>query len=216
MQVKLSKNNALFFVEIELAQNHSIALPTETARKLAENILETLQVLDQPIELPANEDNDAKLITQDNQSKLTQSSYQIVGAYKIVPTMASILEAIRFHQYDSILDEQGRFSDKIYRGNFRDLVLIETQVLGYFTISDLELISQNDQVPYMEFFLDESGQLLLSDEEVIKARNPRVCFFLHFVEQKQPITFGIQPLEIPQVNSLPERLQSFTHYIPVD
>jgi hypothetical protein len=143
-------------------------------------------------------------------------NYNIIGVYRIEPTLASILEAVQYHHCEYLLDDQGNFTDEIYWDNVENLTLVEIQVDGHLSLEDLNHGVQNDQAPYMEYYLDESGESVLTEKEAVEAINPRVCFFLHFTDPAKPIRFGDQFRSLPSVTQLPERLRPFTHYLPVD
>lgn len=218
MEVLFSKNQNCVCIEIRLAANHSIFLLPETAAKLAEDIVATLQAHSEELELKTEDQSNQ--ISRDHisnsQPKLTSSPYQLIGVYKIDPTHASIHDAIKYHHDDFLLDDQGNFQDEVRWADFEGLVLVEAQVLGRFSPNDLGAISQGDQAPYMEYYLDANGQKLLTESEASDIPNPRVCFFLHFVNIEKPLKIGSQTLLLPTITELPERLMPFTHYIPVD
>ena len=150
--------------------------------------------------------------------------FQIIGVYKITPTVESIIQAVKFHEYEWLLDENSEFTDLLDWQDFEKLSLIEMQVSGDFNPKLLQTISQNyygaihgsDQVPYLEYYLDASGQNLLSEEEAFSTNHRRVCFFLHFTDTNLPLRVGETLIELPSMVELPERLIEFTHYVPPD
>jgi len=145
-----------------------------------------------------------------------EATFQIIGVYQIRPTTESILEAARYHGYDWLINEEGSFEDEIYWDNFQNLALVEVQINGKFSLDDWFNISQNDQAPYMEFYLDEAGTRLLSEKEAVETGIGRACFFLHFVDTTRPLKVGEDEPSLPPMSELPERLMPFTHYVPVD
>jgi hypothetical protein len=150
------------------------------------------------------------------------TTIEIVGVYRIKPSMESILEAVRFHNYGFLLKEDGTYSDEIYWENFENLALIELQVSGEFTTSLLESISHGDQpeedrqVPYMEFYLDRTGTRLISDNDAVTTSERHICFFLHFIDTNKPLNIGSDRMNLPAITDLPGRLIPLTHYLPVD
>ena len=150
--------------------------------------------------------------------------FEIIGVYKVIPTAESITKAIKFHKYDWLLRGKGEFTDEVFRENFENLCLIELRVSGEFRTSLLQTISQrrskdtdgNEQVPYLEYYLDSVGKNLLSEQEAIFTDNRRVCFFLHFTDTKLPLRVGETLIELPSITELPERLVQFTNYVPPD
>jgi hypothetical protein len=152
------------------------------------------------------------------------ATFQIIGVYKITPTVESIIQAVKFHKYEWLLDENDQFADTLDWENFENLSLIEMQVSGDFNPSLLQAISQrhpddidgSEQVPYLEYYLDPSGKKLLSEEEAISVDHRRVCFFLHFTDTNLSLKLGETLIELPPIAELPERLIEFTHYVPPD
>ena len=126
------------------------------------------------------------------------TTFEIIGVYKITPTVESIIRAVTFQKYAWLLNDNGEFVDEIYWENFENLSLIELQVSGAFTPNLLQAISQrhlediegNEQAPYLEYYLDSSGKNLLSEEEAISTDKRRVCFFLHFTDTNLPLRVG--------------------------
>ena len=152
------------------------------------------------------------------------ATFQIIGVYKITPTVESITQAAKFHKYEWLLDEKRKFTDTLDLQDFVNLSLIEMQVSGDFNPGLLQTISQtyaddingSEQVPYLEYYLDASGKKLLSDEEAISTDYRRVCFFLHFTDTELPLMVSETLIELPSMAELPERLIEFTHYVPPD
>jgi hypothetical protein len=152
------------------------------------------------------------------------TTFEIIGVYKIVPTVESITQAVKFQKYDWLLNGNGEFADTIYPENFRNLSLIEIQVLGDFNPSLLQAIAQRhpgdknggEQAPYFEYYLDSSGTNLLSENAAMSSENRRACFFLHFTDTSLPLKVGEALIELPSVSELPERLVEFTNYVPSD
>ena len=150
------------------------------------------------------------------------TTFDIIGVYKVVPTAESIMKAIKFHKYDWLLNNKGEFTDEVFWENFENLCLIELQVSGEFETDLLQAISQrcsedtdgNEQVPYLEYYLDSAGKNLLSEQDAISTDNRRVCFFLHFTDTNLPLRVGETLIELPSISELPERLVQFTNYVP--
>ena len=140
--------------------------------------------------------------------------YQIVGVYTIKPTEESILAAVEYHEMDFLLDEAGRYTDPIRWVDLENLALVELQTTGIFSTDDLYDAQHGEEAAYMEYYLESTGTTLIPEEEAEQVFNPRVCFFLHHLDLKQPLQFGRQRLKLPAPGDLPERLLPFTHYIP--
>ena len=60
------------------------------------------------------------------------TTFDIIGVYKVIPTTESIIQAVKFHKYDWLLGDKGKFVDEIYWESFDNLCLIELQVSGEF------------------------------------------------------------------------------------
>jgi len=145
------------------------------------------------------------------------TEFKIIGLYRVVPTKESITQAARYHEYNWLIDEHGEYVDEIYWDNHENLGLLEAQICGSFAPGELlAVISQDDQAPYMEFYLDSTGSRLLSEDDAIETEDRRVCFFLHFVGPAIPLRVDQSELKLPPWSELPERLKPFTHYLPVD
>lgn len=141
----------------------------------------------------------------------------VLGVYRVLPTEESITEAARYHDYDWLLDEDQKYTDEIDWSNHDNLGLVELQVFGDISPADLfNSISQEDQVPYMEFWTDSGGCSLISEEESVTTEGRRACFFLHFVDHTKPLIVSEKQLKLPSWSALPERLTPYTHYLPVD
>ncbi len=130
--------------------------------------------------------------------------------------MRSIVKAARYHQCGNLLDEQANYTDPIYWRNFENLALVELHIRGESSGEEIDTIDQNDQVPYMEFYLDWTGTRLLSRDDATLTRDYRLCFFLHFVDVAGLLAVGSDLLTMPSMSPLPQRLEPFTHYLPVD
>jgi hypothetical protein len=144
------------------------------------------------------------------------AEYRVIGIYSISPTDESLSAAARYHGFEWLVDETGKYQGSYSDDDFIDLVLVELQVDGQFSVEDFDTISQDDQAPYMEFYLDAYGMQLLSESEVAEQEKRRVCFFLHFADTEKPLRIGETRLEFTRVSPIPERLRPFTHYLPVD
>ena len=142
--------------------------------------------------------------------------YSLIGAYRIIPTEKSIAVAADYHGFSWLLNGEGQFSEEIHWDDFENLGLIELEALGSYSPLELLDISQGDQAPYMEFYLDPSGNRQLEETEALHMNVRRVCFFLHFVDISTPLRVGDGLLVAGELASLPDRLAPFTHYVPVD
>ncbi|MBN2256565.1 MAG: hypothetical protein JW704_01925 [Anaerolineaceae bacterium] len=145
-----------------------------------------------------------------------KAAYRLIGVYKIIPTEESIKEAARYHECDYLFDGEGNFTDEIDWENHQNLALLEFQVSGSFTPNDLMNISQGDQAPYMEFYLDPRGEKCVDENQAIRRDGRRVCFFMHFLDNTRPVMVDDQKGSLTPMQDLPERLIPFTHYLPVD
>jgi hypothetical protein len=145
-----------------------------------------------------------------------KSAYRLVGVYKIIPSEVSFVNAARYHECDFLLDEVGRFTGEVDWANYQNLALLEFQVSGSFTMNDLLKISQGDQAPYMEYYLDPRGEKCVDENQAIRRNGRRVCFFMHFLDTTRPLLIDGQEIILTAMQDLPERLIPFTHYLPVD
>ena len=141
---------------------------------------------------------------------------EIVGVYRITPTIESIASAARYHRCDYLLDEHGDFKDDIRWDSFKNLALLEILTQGKFSPEEMTSIGQDDQAAYMEFYLDGTGTRLMSEDEARQSDTRRVCFFLHCLDPARPLTVGREQMNIQTMSALPERLKPYTHYLPVD
>jgi len=144
------------------------------------------------------------------------ATFILIGVYRIFPTANSISAAIRYHEYDWLLEEKGEYNQIISLENSKNLCLIEAKLVGQYSPSELIEVSQDDQAPYMEFYLDPTGTKLLTEEEAIRLHDRRICFFLHFTDPSRYLQVGDKKLTLTPVSKLPDRLMPYTHYIPVD
>ena len=145
------------------------------------------------------------------------AEYKIFGLYKIIPTKESILRAASYHEYHWLIGEHGEYVDEIYWGNHENLGLFEMQVSGFVDPPELlNSILLSDQAPYMEFYLDPTGSQLITEDDAIESEDRRICFFLHFIDLQKPIKIDQEEVDLPPWSELPERLEPFAHYLPVD
>ena len=149
-------------------------------------------------------------------NKEQMADFQIIGVYRVTPTEESIVIAATYHKYDWLINSKGRFEEEIVWDNFKNLGLLEFQAFGKYSPTDLVSISQNDQSPYMEFYLDPTGTECIQESEAINIEGRRVCFFLHFIDTSKPLQVGDQKIMMPAMVDLPDRLVPYTYYIPVD
>jgi hypothetical protein len=149
----------------------------------------------------------------------TQATFEveIVGVYHIEPTEETIAEAARYHDYDWLLDEDGNYIDEIDWSNHENLGLVELKITGDISPAEFaNSISQEDQVPYMEFWTDRNGNRIIPKEEADTTEGRRVCFFLHFIDHIKPLIVAGKDFRLPAWSTLPDRLTPFTYYVPVD
>lgn len=142
--------------------------------------------------------------------------FNIIGVYQIFPTENSISAAIKYHEYQWLLDEEGEYHQEISRENIKNLCLIEANLVGEYSPKELMEVFQDDQAPYMEFYLDPTGNRLITEEEAIQLYDRRICFFLHFTDPFSYLQVGDKKLTLPTISKLPDRLIPYAHYIPVD
>lgn len=140
----------------------------------------------------------------------------MVGVYWIVPTSQSIAQAARYHEYNWLLDKQGEYKELITEVSISNLALVELEIeCGCWNL-ELDSIQQDDQAPYLEFYLDPSGTQRISEDEWILKDAGRICFFVHFLDIGKPLSVATTSLSLPEPDYLPDRLRPFSHYIPVD
>jgi hypothetical protein len=143
-------------------------------------------------------------------------SFKIIGVYRINPTEESIVQAALYQEFNWLVDGNGRFSSEIYWDDLGNLSLVEIQMIGQGSRNFIDEISHGDQAPYLEYYLDSTGESLLPENQVNQAQNCRLCFFLHFTNIEWPLEIAGENVSMPSWSSLPERLVPFTHYLPVD
>jgi hypothetical protein len=149
------------------------------------------------------------------------ATFKIIGVYRIKPTIESIVEAVRFYDYPWLLEEDGTYCDEITWDKFENLALIEMQVIGELPDGLLDSIwlgdrSSDGQVPYLEFYLDQTGAQLIDSENAPQTENRRVCFYLHYTDTGKPLNIGPCQVDLPAMTELPQRLAPFAHYLPVN
>jgi hypothetical protein len=168
------------------------------------------------IQLTGQQQDIAGWIVEQPSGRTRVIKFKIIGLYRIAPTKKSITQAARYHDYGWLIDDYGEYVEEIYWDNHEDLGLLEAQIRGAFAPRELlALIAQDDQAPYMEFYLDSTGSRLLSPAEAIETEDRRVCFFLHFIDLAKPLRVGKEEIGLPPWSPLPKRLQPFAHYLPV-
>jgi hypothetical protein len=144
------------------------------------------------------------------------ATFTLIGLYRITPNINSIVSAARYHNYSWLVNSDNKFIDDIYWDSFKDLGLLEFLVSGKYSGKELLKIHQNDQSPYLEFYLNEVGTAIISKDEAIATRLFRICFFLHSVDVSKPLLIDKKEIQLHEMNELPNRLLPFAHYIPVD
>ena len=110
---------------------------------------------------------------------LNLSKVELIGVYPIHVTQDSINEAIKYHLFDWMADDQWNYTLPIHWDAFENLVLVELQLSGKLTKESLNGIYHKFEVPYMPFYLSSDGSELLDETQAIKTNNRRFCFFLH-------------------------------------
>jgi hypothetical protein len=140
---------------------------------------------------------------------------EIVGVYKIVPTIQSIQKAARYHHCDFMLDEQGEYVEPISWNDLENLALVELRIRGKFWPAVLSSIRQGDQAAYLEFYLDNTGARISDEDEAIESDDRRVCFFLHRIDATKPLIIDQSDIRMPPMSELPKRLEPYAHYLPV-
>jgi hypothetical protein len=125
------------------------------------------------------------------------TTFEVVGMYRITPTVESITAAVQYHGDEFLLDELGNYVDEIPWEDLTDLGLAEVEIQRPFSLEDA------------------SGTRLLPEKEAMEEVGRRLCFFLHFVDASKPLRVGDASLELPEMSELPTRLVPFTHYEPV-
>lgn len=141
---------------------------------------------------------------------------EVIGMYRIEPTVSSLVEAAKYHEYDWLLDEVGRYADSIDWEAMVDLALVELLVSGEITEDLVDSVNHGGQAAYMEFYLDASGNRLLAEDDAFDAQSRRICFFLHDADPEVALEVDGEEYVLPVPTRLPERLLPFTHYLPVD
>jgi len=144
------------------------------------------------------------------------AEFNLIGVHRIIPTRKSLAIAAAYHKYTWLINGNGEYVEEINWDNFENLGLFEMQVFGEYLSTDLLTIHQNDQSPYMEFYLDPTGVEYLEEQYAVKTNGRRVCFFLHFINISSQIEIGDQKIELPPFTQLPDRLVPFAHYVPTD
>lgn len=141
---------------------------------------------------------------------------RVIGMYRIEPTVNSLVEAAKYHQYEWLLDEVGRYAEVIDWEALVDLALVELLVTGEITEDLVNSVDQGGQGAYMEFYLNEEGTALLSEDDAFDVESRRVCFFLHEADSDLPLEIEGEEYLPPVITRLPERLIPFAHYLPAD
>lgn len=143
-------------------------------------------------------------------------TFNLIGVYRVMPTPESIISDVKYYGFDWLLDERGQFRDEIHWNNFEELGLLEIQIFGNFSPEIVSHISQNEQAPYMEFYLDPAGILRISEDEAIRTDGRRLCFFLQFIDSSEQLLIEDEVIVLGKMSDLPARLAGYAHYVPVD
>jgi hypothetical protein len=149
-------------------------------------------------------------------SLLNPTHFKIIGIYPIRVTQDSINEAIKYHMFDWMADDQWHYTLPIRWNAFENLVLVELQWSGKIKKESVKSIYHKFEVPYMPFYLSADGTELINEKQASQTANRRICFFLHGFDISQPIIFGKKKIKVAALSDLPYRLQPFTHYVPVE
>jgi hypothetical protein len=90
--------------------------------------------------------------------------------------------------------------------------------IGAFTQEEPGQPREDWQAPWMERWLDPSGERLLTEEfdpPPDGLSESRLVFFLHFLSFDRPLLTPTGPVDLPNATALPERLAG-VGYEPVD
>ena len=147
---------------------------------------------------------------------LNPSKIQLVGVYPIRVTQDSINDAIEYHLYNWMADEQGNYNLPIHWNMFENLVLVEVQWSGKFDQDSLNGTRHKFEVPYMCFYLSANGEELLNGDSAMQLSDRRICFFLHKFDITEPIIIDKKNIKVDTLLELPLRIKPFTHYVPVE
>lgn len=142
--------------------------------------------------------------------------YRLIDLYKFTPSMLSLSVAAHYLQYTWLLNSNNQFVGDIDWALFKNLGLIEFRVSGDYSPKELLNISHNDQYPYLEFYLNESGTASIGINDLTTNKEFRVCFFLHFIDISKPLRIDVMEIPLPPMSDMPIRLAPFAHYVPVD
>jgi|KBSSwiStaDraftv2_1062776.scaffolds.fasta_scaffold93435_2 hypothetical protein len=74
----------------------------------------------------------------------------------------------------------------------------------------------SDQVAYGEAFLTEDGTRVLSRDAIPDGEPLRIAFFLHFFNPALPLETSYGSVELPALQSMPDRLRDLVPYEPVE
>ncbi|GEM_PF-5393433 len=144
------------------------------------------------------------------------ATFSLIGLYRIIPNMNSLVIAARYLEYNWLINSNNEFTGDIDWDSFKNLGLLELLVSRDYLPGELLNISQNDQAPYLDFYLNEAGIDRISEAEAIANGIFRVCFYLHFIDVSKPLLIGDQEIQLFEMEELPSRLLPFSHYVPVD
>lgn len=160
---------------------------------------------------------------------------RLVGAYRVAPTRKQMGDAALFFGEDHLVTKAGLIRAKeVSQHDLEDLVLIELEVSGPFSVDDVSChVRNSEQSPYLEFYMSADGKELLYhpnrddfldpspslkatfDEVLNMTETRRICFFLHFVTVGATIRCKEAFLKVDGILEQPGRLDPYAHYLPV-
>ncbi len=140
--------------------------------------------------------------------------FRLVAAYHVRPTKASITAAAKYHGFNWMLDESGELRHDVPTRNLNAVALVEFEVFGGYSPSEVASISYGEQRPYLEFYLDPTGTRDLEEREAVQMDGRRLCFFIHAVDPSLSLRVAKRQIDLPPLTELPARLVPFTHYAP--
>jgi hypothetical protein len=144
---------------------------------------------------------------------------QVLGAYKLHPTEELFDRALRL-KYGGIQlsSDAAKEAERTVREELSSIALIEIALdfpderfdLGQF------IQPESDQAPYDEAYLSSDGSETLSRWKRPEGDHLRVAFYLHFFDQRRPLSTPYGDLALPELQEMPERLRALVPYRPVD
>lgn len=105
---------------------------------------------------------------------------------------------------------------------FEMLVKNPNELFDIGRISQDDPIHSNSQVPWLEVLLADDGSdsvPIRSIQHHIRTTRPtcaRIAFYLHFVDDNQPLNTPYGVIPFPPASPMPDRLWTINPYVPVD